>query len=67
VKMGEMVKVKVIGIEDHGKVRLSRKALMPKPEGYVEPPKRDRPPARSGSRSGGRSSGGRGGGGRGRR
>jgi len=56
VKMGEMVKVKVIGIEDHGKVRLSRKALMPKPEGYVEPPKRERP-----ARSGGRSSGGRGG------
>ena len=66
VKMGEMVKVKVIGVEDHGKVRLSRKALMPKPEGYVEPPKRERP-ARSGGRSsGGRSSGGRGGG-RGRR
>ena len=66
VKMGEMVKVKVIGVEDHGKVRLSRKALMPKPEGYVEPPKRERPRERSGARSGGRSSGGRGGG-RGRR
>jgi len=33
VKMGETVKVKVIGVEDHGKVRLSRKALLPKPTG----------------------------------
>ncbi|MFH1865652.1 MAG: polyribonucleotide nucleotidyltransferase [Candidatus Eisenbacteria bacterium] len=71
VKMGEMVKVKVIGIEDHGKVRLSRRALLEKPEGYVEPKRTERPRERSGSRpagrSGGRPSGGSGGGGRGRR
>jgi polyribonucleotide nucleotidyltransferase len=68
VKMGEMVKVKVIGVEDNGKIRLSRKALLPKPEGYVEPKRSDRPRPKSGSRSGGRS-GGRPprGGGRGRR
>jgi polyribonucleotide nucleotidyltransferase len=66
VKMGEMVKVKVIGVEDHGKIRLSRKALLPKPEGYVEPKRSDRSRERSGARSGGRS-GGRSSRGRGRR
>ncbi len=40
VKMGESVKVKVIGIDDSGKVRLSRRALLPKPEGYVEEERR---------------------------
>ena len=67
LKMGEMVKVKVIGVEDNGKVRLSRKALMPKPEGYVEPKRSDRPRERSGARSGGRSGGRSSRGGRGRR
>ncbi len=33
LKMGETVKVKVIGVEDHGKIRLSRRALLPKPAG----------------------------------
>jgi polyribonucleotide nucleotidyltransferase len=32
LKEGEMVKVKVLGIDDRGKVRLSRKALLPPPE-----------------------------------
>jgi polyribonucleotide nucleotidyltransferase len=40
-KLGDMVQVKVIEIDPGGKVRLSRKALLPKPEGYVEPPKRE--------------------------
>ena len=35
VKMGETVKVKVIGVEDNGKIRLSRRALLPKPPGGV--------------------------------
>jgi polyribonucleotide nucleotidyltransferase len=33
LKMGETVKVKVIGVEDNGKIRLSRRALLPKPPG----------------------------------
>jgi polyribonucleotide nucleotidyltransferase len=33
LKMGETVKVKVIGVEDNGKIRLSRRALLPKPAG----------------------------------
>ncbi len=56
-KLGDIMRVKVIGIEDHGKVRLSRRALMEKPEGYVERP--SRPPSRRPSRPGGRSGGDR--------
>ena len=33
VKVGDPCKVKVIGVDDNGKVRLSRRALLPKPEG----------------------------------
>ncbi|MBD3349763.1 MAG: polyribonucleotide nucleotidyltransferase [Candidatus Eisenbacteria bacterium] len=33
VKVGDPCKVKVIGVDDNGKVRLSRRALIPKPEG----------------------------------
>jgi polyribonucleotide nucleotidyltransferase len=42
---GDMVKVKLIGLDPKtGKFKLSRKALMPKPEGYQErPPREDRP------------------------
>jgi polyribonucleotide nucleotidyltransferase len=32
LKEGDMVKVKVLGIDDRGKIRLSRKALLPPPE-----------------------------------
>ena len=32
LKEGDMVKVKVLGVDDRGKVRLSRKALLPAPE-----------------------------------
>jgi polyribonucleotide nucleotidyltransferase len=46
VNLGDKIKVKVIKIED-GKVDVSMKALIPKPEGYV-----DRPPRR-GPRKGG--------------
>ncbi|MBD3297836.1 MAG: polyribonucleotide nucleotidyltransferase [candidate division Zixibacteria bacterium] len=61
-KLGDTLEVKVIEIDPAGKVRLSRKALLPRPEGYVDPPprgprrggndggrrggRRDRPPAR---------------------
>ncbi|MDP8209009.1 MAG: polyribonucleotide nucleotidyltransferase [Candidatus Electryonea clarkiae] len=40
LKMGDPVQVKLIGINDQGKLDLSRKALLPKPEGYVERPPR---------------------------
>ncbi|MFZ9662069.1 MAG: polyribonucleotide nucleotidyltransferase, partial [Chitinophagaceae bacterium] len=43
---GEMVKVKLIGLDPKtGKFKLSRKVLMPKPEGYEErPPRENREP-----------------------
>ena len=65
--LGDKVRVKVVNVDPDGKVRLSRKALLPVPEGYVPPPPRtDRP--RSGGRPGGRSGGhSRGGGDRDRR
>jgi polyribonucleotide nucleotidyltransferase len=34
LKEGDMVKVKVLGIDDRGKIRLSRKALIDPPEGW---------------------------------
>jgi polyribonucleotide nucleotidyltransferase len=47
-KEGDMMEVKLIGVDQKtGKLKLSRKALMPKPEGYVErPPRDDRGPRR---------------------
>ncbi|MCP4599437.1 MAG: polyribonucleotide nucleotidyltransferase [Proteobacteria bacterium] len=42
-KEGELMKVKVISVEsDTGKIRLSRKELIEKPEGWEERPPRDR-------------------------
>ncbi len=49
---GDTVKIKLIGTDPKsGKLRLSRKVLMEKPEGYVEPEKRER---RDDRRGGGR-------------
>ncbi len=42
LKVGQVVKVKLIGMEPGGKLRLSRKILLPKPEGYVEPKRKER-------------------------
>ena len=40
---GDKVKIKLVGTDPKsGKLRLSRKVLMEKPEGYVEPQKRER-------------------------
>ncbi|MCB2192798.1 MAG: S1 RNA-binding domain-containing protein, partial [Deltaproteobacteria bacterium] len=55
LKEGDKVKVKVLGVDDRGKVRLSRKALLPPPEGAPQgdsrPPRNDnRPPNRGGGR-----------------
>ena len=73
LKEGDEVLVKVLTIDPTGKVRLSKKALIPLPEGMVAPPEgsSDRPPRREGSgdRGGHRGGGGGdrrpGGGGRG--
>ena len=47
LKEGDKVKVKVLGVDDRGKVRLSRKALLPPPEGgYQGGPTTVRPAAR---------------------
>jgi polyribonucleotide nucleotidyltransferase len=45
IKEGEEIEVKLVGIDEKtGKLKLSRKVLLPKPEGYVErPPRSDRP------------------------
>lgn len=56
VKMGDELDVKLIEIDEKsGKLRLSLKALLPKPEGYVEPVRKPRPQgsARGGERRGG--------------
>jgi len=37
VNIGDEVQVKVIAIDEKGRVNLSIKALLPRPEGYVEP------------------------------
>jgi polyribonucleotide nucleotidyltransferase len=58
---GDMVRVKLVEIDERsGKMRLSRKALLEKPEGYVEPPARER---REGGGDRGRGGDRRGGGG----
>ncbi len=44
MKEGDKVKIKLVGTDPKtGKLRLSRKALLPQPEGYVEQERRDRP------------------------
>ncbi|HRO43842.1 MAG TPA: S1 RNA-binding domain-containing protein, partial [Flavipsychrobacter sp.] len=58
LKEGDTVKIKLVGTDPKtGKLRLSRKVLMPKPEGYVEPEKREggeRRERRDGDRGGDR-------------
>jgi len=56
LKVGDIVKVKVLEVNADGKIRLSRKALIEKPEGYQEPEHSDRP---RGDREGGSGGGGR--------
>jgi polyribonucleotide nucleotidyltransferase len=63
-KEGDELEVKLIEIEKNGKLRLSRRALLPQPEGWVEPERPPRPERRDGDRRGG---GGRHGGDRDRR
>ncbi len=42
LNVGDPVNVKLVKITPEGKLDLSRKALLPKPEGYVEEPPRER-------------------------
>ena len=57
LNIGDMVRVKLMEVDDSGRYNLSRKALLEMPEGYVEPPKKPRPPRDS--NRGGRDRGGR--------
>ncbi|MCP4572463.1 MAG: polyribonucleotide nucleotidyltransferase [bacterium] len=64
LQVGDELDVKLVEIDSRsGKVRLSRKALLPVPEGMENMPRDDRPRDRGGDRGG---RGGRGGGGGGR-
>jgi len=50
LKEGDEIKVKLIAVDDKGKFKLSHKALLPKPEGWVDapprPPRGERPERR---------------------
>jgi polyribonucleotide nucleotidyltransferase len=59
LQMGDVVKVKVLEVNGDGKVRLSRKVLLDKPEGFVEEERHERPRREGGDRG---DRGGRGGG-----
>ena len=55
LKEGDRVVVKLVDIDPKtGKFKLSRRALMPKPEGYTEPASRGSRPPRQGGNGGGR-------------
>lgn len=58
LKVGEVLDVKVIEVQPDGKVRLSRRATMPAPEGWTEEPPRSRPPGGGGYDRGPRRDGG---------
>ena len=62
LKEGEEIEVKLIGLDEKtGKLKLSRKVLLPKPEGYVEPKRHasgDRGRDNGGDRRGGDRRGG---------
>ena len=59
-KEGDVMEVKLIGVDEKtGKLKLSRRALLPKPEGYVErPPRENRGGDRRNDRRGGDRRGG---------
>jgi polyribonucleotide nucleotidyltransferase len=57
VQVGDSIQVKVTEIDSRGRINLSRKDLLPKPEGYVERPERPRNNY-GGGRSGERGRGG---------
>ena len=50
LKSGDSVRVKLIKVDDQGRLDFSRKALLEKPEGYVERPKKPRNDSRRGGK-----------------
>jgi polyribonucleotide nucleotidyltransferase len=54
LNVGDKIDVKLIEVDKKtGKLKLSRKVLLPKPEGWVEqPPRESRPPRRDDNRGG---------------
>ena len=54
VKPGDPIRVKLIKVDDQGRLDFSRKALLEKPEGYVERPPRERNDNRGNRGGGGR-------------
>ncbi len=52
LQLGDIVKVKVLEVNGDGKVRLSRKVLLEKPEGYQEEERHERPRREGGDRGG---------------
>lgn len=50
VKLGDTVKVKIMKIDDKGRVDASMRALVEKPEGYVEPERKPRERRENGDR-----------------
>ena len=60
LKEGDMTRIVYLGVDErNGKHRLSRKALLPKPEGFVErPPRAPRPPRDDDRRNDDRRNGG---------
>ena len=58
LKKGERVKVKLVDRDERGRLRLSMKALLPKPDGYVE--REERPRDSGGGEGGGDRGGSRG-------
>lgn len=53
VKVGDKIQVKVIEVDPEGKIRLSRKELLPKPANYVAPERGERGPGGAGRPRGG--------------
>ena len=64
VQVGDKVKVELIEVRNDGKLRLSRKPFMTKPEGYEERERPERSDRGRGGRNGSSGGGGRGRGGR---
>ncbi len=58
MKLGDKVKVQVKEVDNLGRVNLSMKSLLPRPEGYVEQPRPERSSGGSRGGFGGRSGGG---------
>lgn len=53
VKLGDIVEVKIMKIDDKGRVDASMRALIEKPEGYVEPERKPRERRENGNRRNG--------------